>query len=188
MAITTVWACGGASSARPAGAPAVESVPMTRRVPGAVARACREAARLTSVPVVCPRVLPKVRVDTDSRVTGAFVRGGRDDLYEVTVNSGLRMHWIAGAGADAAVDRFIVDGEENEVRGAARSAGAVEVDGRRFALVRFGGRAGGPHSGHVIALWRHDGRTSFVSVHGREHEDVAVAMLDDVARQTQAAR
>lgn len=128
VAITTVWACGGASSARPAGsaatgAPAVESEPMTRRVPRAVMRACREATRLTPMPVVCPRVVPKVRVDADPRVTGAFVRAGRDELYEVTVNSGLRMHWIAGAGSDAAVDRFIVDGEENEVRGTARSGG-----------------------------------------------------------------
>lgn len=189
--LISVAACGAATSCgseqavrvrADTAAPPVTSTKMTRRVPAAVRNACRDAATRVEITVRCPRLLPARRVVRDRRVTGALVRSASPPLYEITVNSGLELHWISGGGDLATVERIVLEGEGNEVAGEARRGADVRVPPWTFRTYRFGPRSGGPHSGHVAVVWAEGADAAFVTVHGRAHQDVAVAMLQSMLR------
>jgi hypothetical protein len=165
---------------------AVTSVALTDELPRRVARACLKAERVVRVPVRCPSWVPAGPLD--SRFGGGAVaaqppgntfyllnfhsprlnRGKRDPGGDPGIQLG---HWVAGGGRTGSlVEEF----GSPEIT-AARSR---EIDGWDVRVEDYVPYPrGGIHGGHVVASTTHGDHRYLASIHGYDHEDVAIAML-----------
>lgn len=103
-----------------------------------------------------------------------------DHLYALSYNNGQiagTVHWIAGAGRPADVQRFLVDERFNEVRGGPQRLAPVRHGARRVDVYRWRPPRGGFQAGHVTAFTTVGAVTLFASVHGFHHADAVVAMV-----------
>lgn len=165
---------------------AVTSAALTDELPRRVARACLKAERVARVPVRCPSWVPAGPLDLQfgggavtaqppgntfyllNFYTPRLNRGKRDPGGDPGIQLG---HWVAGGGRPGSlVEEFGAP----EITGA-RSR---EIDGwdvRVEDYVPYPG--GGIHGGHVVASTTRGDHRYLASIHGYDHEDVAIAML-----------
>lgn len=162
----------------------VHSLRMEIRTPPAVARVCAEIKRDIKAPVRCPRLIPAARIISWTGTSGPLDPPSRA-LYTMTFNNGgedpespLSLHWIVGAGSLKEIQRTILEGTRNEVKGRAQYLGSRELFGHRATLYKLPPYpAGGPYGGHTLALVSIGGaRAVFASVHGYQHLDASLAM------------
>ena len=180
-------ACGEQQPANPPTAPGVKSAQMTRRIPARLSRVCASAERKGTVPVSCPRLIPEgTRSSSVLQPRRSVVRPGApgDDgrrrfrglrdyyVIEAYARSLKEAHWLTGAGTARSL-------EEHALRSSvAPGVERVRVAGQSLELRRYPLYPdGGINGGHVLALVRDGARIIYVSVHGYEHKDVAIAML-----------
>lgn len=184
-------ACDEQQAATPPTAPEVKSAEMTRRIPARLSRVCASAARKGAVPVRCPRLIPEgtssssvlqprrsvVRPGAPGDDGRRRFRGPRDYYVIEAYARSLKpeRHWLTGAGTARSL-------EERALRSsAAPRVERVRVAGQNLELRRYPPYPdGGINGGHVVALARDGTRIIYVSVHGCEHKDVAIAMLVDL--------
>ena len=190
LAGLAVGACGNEHDAS-APAPAVTTATMTRVIPPRLRRVCASAARKGTVAVRCPRLIPAgagsssvllprrsvVRPGAAGDDGRRRFRGPRDfyviDAYARTLRP--ERHWLTAAGSARSLEER-----------ALRSARPPRVERLRVAdheieLRRYPPYpGGGVNGGHVVAIARAKDQLTYVSVHGYEHADVAIAMLVDL--------
>lgn len=167
----------------------VHSLPMTTRISPKVSRTCASAVRQTTVPVYCPRLIPKgpigdVEHIPDRDLYGPVVFFNARDLYQLSFNDGVipgHQHWIVGAGRPGTVRRLVIEGVENDQARPATLVARRHLAGRAVVLYRFADPGGGMHAGHIGAFIARRGLTVFASLHGYSHADAAAAMAVDLA-------
>ena len=166
---------------------------MTRVVPSRLQRVCASAeSKSVGVTVSCPRVLPAgfsdasvlaprrsvVRPGAEGDDGRRRFRGSRAFYVIDAYSSSLpKRHWSIGGGAAADLEAWGLASDEQPTT-SLRRAGGRTLEVRRYPSYPRGGVNGG----HVVAVARDRASLRFVSVHGWEHEDVAVSMLLDALR------
>ena len=183
-------ACGEQQPATLPTAPEVKSAEMTRRIPARLSRVCASAARKGTVPVRCPRLIPEGTSSSSVLQPRRSVvrpgapgddgrrRFGLRDYYVIEAYApSLKPegHWLTGSGTARSL-------EERALRSSvAPRVERVRVAGQNLELRRYPPYPnGGINGGHDVALARDGTRSIYVSVHGYEHKDVAIAMLVDL--------
>jgi hypothetical protein len=166
---------------------------LTRKIPAQVRRACAEARRLSTVRVVCPRLIPDVPLSKVEGLSGSITFQAEPRVYMVSfTNAGGFFnrplkgveHWIVGGGKPAVVDKWILTDVANEVKGDPTLVRVVNRDGRRIRVYRFPTYpGGGPNGSHWAAFVRVDDELLFASLHGRRYVPAAIAMALDLARE-----
>ena len=164
---------------------------MTRDIPPRLRRVCASAARKGTVAVRCPRLIPAgagqssvllprrsvVRPGAAGDDGRRRFRGPRDFYVIDAYSRSLRpeRHWLTAAGrARSLEERALSSTRPPRVE-------HVRVAGREIELRRYPPYPeGGVNGGHVVAIARAGDQLTYVSVHGHEHTDVAVAMLVDL--------
>jgi hypothetical protein len=162
---------------------------MTTAVSPKVTRTCAQAVHQTTVPVYCPRLVPRgpigdVEHIPDRDLYGPVVFFNARDLYQLSFNDGVipgHQHWIVGAGRPATVRRLVIQGVENEQARAAALVGRRRLAGLAVSVYRFADPGGGMHAGHVAAFVQRGESIVFASLHGYSHRDAAEAMAVDLA-------
>lgn len=183
-------ACGNDHDAS-APAPAVTTATMTREISPRLRRVCASAARKGTVRVRCPRLIPAgagsssvllprrsvVRPGAAGDDGRRRFRGPRDFYVIEAYARSLRpeRHWLTAAGSARSL-------EERALRSARPPrVERVRVAGHEIELRRYPPYpGGGVNGGHVVAIARPADELTYVSVHGYEHADVAIAMLVDL--------
>jgi hypothetical protein len=166
----------------------VQTLEMTTTVSPKVMHTCAAAAHQTTVPVYCPRLVPRgpighVKNIPDRDLFGPVVFFDVHDLYQLSFNNGViraHQHWIVGAGRPTTVRRLVIDGIENEHAKPARLVRRRRLAGHAVSIYRFSDRGGGMHAGHIGAFVRRDALTVFATLHGYSHADAAEAMAVDL--------
>lgn len=174
----------------------VRSVPVTTRRSPELQAACAGAARKAFVPVRCPTVRPAGRTGASVLLPRRTTLRGPDapgdagkyryrtsrHLYVLEIHSSALEgvgHWIVGAGRPPDVRREAL----RVMTGQLPPATTQQLLGRRVAVQTFPPHPeGGINGGHVVATANQDGLLLFASVHGRQHEDLAVALLVSMLR------
>lgn len=185
---------GGSSGAKntvDTAVPAVTTAAMTRDISPRLRRVCASAARKSTVPVRCPGLIPAgpggssvllprrsvVRPGAAGDDGKRRFRGPRDFYVIEAYARSLRPegHWLTASGSASSL-------EERALRSArAPRVDRVRVAGRDIEVRRYPPYPdGGVNGGHAVAIARAGDRLDYVSVHGLEHADVAVAMLVDL--------
>ena len=104
-------------------------------------------------------------------------RGPRDFYVIDAYARSLRpdRHWLTAAGSARSL-------EERALRSSRRPrAQRLQIADRAIELRRYPPYPdGGVNGGHVVAIARTGDHLTYVSVHGHEHADVAIAMLIDL--------
>jgi hypothetical protein len=188
----TVVGCGGeeqTATQRPV--PPVHTATMTRDTPPRLRRVCASAARKGTVAVRCPRLVPEKSLNSSVLLPRRGVvrpgaagddgrrrfRGPRDFYVIEAYARSVRPegHWLTGAGSPRSLEeRALVSSRPPRVR-------RMRVADRDIELRRYPPYPdGGVNGGHVVALARDDKELVYVSVHGHDHADVAIAMLVDL--------
>jgi len=168
--------------------PRVSSATMTRAIPARLRRVCASAARKsTGIAVTCPPLIPAGPVHASVLLPRRSVvrPGARGDdgvrrfrgsrafyVIEAYSRSLPARHWLVGAGRTGDIERRAL-ASATPPRVTRRRVNGRWIELRRFAAYP----AGGVNGGHVAAVARTGDRTQYVSVHGAQHADVAVAML-----------
>ncbi len=171
--------------------PAVTTATMTRDIPPRLGRVCGSAARKGTVAVRCPRLIPAgtgsssvllprrsvVRPGAAGDDGKRRFRGPRDFYVIEAYARSLRpeRHWLTAAGSARSLEERALRSSRpprvEHIRIAAR-----DIELRRYPPYPDGGVNGG----HVVAIARVKDQLTYVSVHGHEHTDVAIAMLTDL--------
>jgi hypothetical protein len=180
------------SSARHATAPARyagtrdagRSWPLTTTVPKVIRRTCRADPdkRGLRVPVLCPRAVPAGGIDL--RLGFGLVRS-RSDFYWMEFHSALHgesLHWVVGAGAPTAIRRYELSGSDlDDPSDAPRLYRTRSTRTGVIALYRSPDRWGAGHlAGHITVVGRRAGELVYASVHGYEHEAIAIGVLESM--------
>lgn len=184
-------ACGREQIAVDPAVPAVRTATMTRDVPPRLRRVCASAARKGTVSVRCPRLIPSgaggssvllprrgvVRPGAAGDDGRRRFRGPRDFYVIEAYARSLRPegHWLTAAGNARTLEQKALRSARPPRVQRTRAAGR-DLELRRYPPYPHGGVNGG----HVVALASEGDQLTYVSVHGHEHADVAVAMLVDL--------
>jgi hypothetical protein len=164
---------------------------LTYEVPAQVRQACAEARELARVRVVCPRLIPDVRLTRSVGLWGAIVFHDEPRFYMLTFNNGLsgRMrHWITGGGGAGVVEKWVLTDFPNAVEGDPQLIRTLTRFERRVSIYHFPPYpAGGPNGGHWAAFVRVGDEIVFVSPHERRNVDAAVEMALALADDLEAA-
>lgn len=166
---------------------------LTTTIPSQVKEACAEARRLATVRVLCPLVIPNVRITKMKGSFGSIVFDAEPRVYMLNFDKdffgstppppGVR-HWIAGSGKASIVEKWILTDFANEVEGDAELLRTEQVRGheiRIYAFPRY--PAGGVNGSHVGAFVQVGDEIVFASLHGSRYEDAAVEMAVSLAEQ-----
>jgi len=164
---------------------------MTRNISPRLRRVCASAARKGTVRVRCPRLIPAgawgssvllprrnvVRPGAAGDDGRRRFRGPRDFYVIEAYARSLRPepHWLTAAGSARSLEERALSSARPPRVERVRVAGR-DIELRRYAPYPDGGVTGG----HVVAMARVQDQLVFVSVHGYEHADVAIAMLVDL--------
>jgi hypothetical protein len=191
VAALSICACGARTPAADRAAPTVTTATMTRQIPPRLRRVCASAARKGTVAVRCPRLIPAGTTNTSVLLPRRSVvrpgaagddgrrrfRGPRDFYVIDAYARALRpeRHWLTAAGSARSL-------EERALRSSSPPrVERVRVAGRDIEMRRYPAYpAGGVNGGHVVAIAPSADQFTYVSVHGHEHADVAIAMLVDL--------
>jgi hypothetical protein len=154
---------------------------------------CASAAVKGTVAVRCPTLVPAgtrlasvlmprrsvVRPGAAGDDGRRRYRGPRDFYVIEAYSRALRPepHWLTGAGAARSLEERAL-GSSGAPRVSHRRVAGRDLELRRYPLYPDGGINGG----HVVAIARDGDQLAYVSVHGRQHTDVAIAMLLDLLR------
>jgi hypothetical protein len=161
----------------------VNAVRLTRRIPAHVRKICAVTQRHVRIHVVCPPLVPAGGVVTDPGLSYSNTYRGVTDFYAMTFNNGQipnKLHWIAGAGTPARVQRYVLSSRYWDVKGPVRRLGNVRRAGRDIALYSFPEEpAGAMFGSHVVAMTRVGRLVFFASVHGygQGAQQAGIAML-----------
>jgi hypothetical protein len=166
---------------------------LTTEVPRQVETACVEARRLASVRVVCPEVVPDVRITDMKGSFGSIVFDAEPRVYMLSFDKdffgstppppGVK-HWIVGGGDASAVQKWVFTDFANEVQGDARLMETVTESGYEVRVYEFPEYpAGGVNGSHIAALVQVGDEVAFASLHGRGHTDAAIALAVHLADQ-----
>jgi hypothetical protein len=162
----------------------VRSVRLTTRVGPRVRSTCEQARRGSSMPVVCPPLVPVNGVVADRGLygfEGPPPSDKRGDFYLLTFNNGDNpghIHWIVGAGLDDTVRSNLFDARNWDVPGHTRRLGERRYGPWTITFYRFPPHpSGGALGGHDLALAKVGGTTYFATVHGHTHHDADAALL-----------
>jgi hypothetical protein len=164
----------------------VGQTPQLRRLCDAAQRDLRTSEHDASLRVVCPLLVPDVRLMLKPEYAGTFGlldSSSHGDFYGITVNNGgddprgfFSLHWIVGKGSWAAIRSRILSDRENVVKGKPTFLGVRTLLGHKARLYRFPSHpAGGAFGSHTIAFVQAGRTVAFASVHGN-HLDASIAM------------
>jgi hypothetical protein len=185
--------CDGRSPPDEAELARVEELGLTRRIPWQVRTACEDAERFATVRVVCPRLIPDVRITTMKGSFGAAVGREQPHMYMMSFDkdffgstpppAGVK-HWVVGGGDGDTVKKWVLSDFAHEVEGDARLVRTVQRDGYRVMIHQFPEfPAGGLNGSHVAALIGIGDEVVYASLHGERYLDVAIEMAVDLAEQ-----
>jgi hypothetical protein len=173
------------------GARRVVSVELTTRLPRPVAAACRAASRETSlrVPVVCPPLVPDLRIVTETGNPNLSLPFP-PNRYELTFDTARPElpHWVVGVGRPKPAKRNVLSDRFHVDKGLPKLVKRLRFGRDRVALYWYPPPGGAMHEGHVIAFVRMRGFSLWASIHGRRYGDAAVAMALEMARKASLAR
>lgn len=171
-------------------------MPVTSRRSHGVQAACSDATRKAIVPVRCPAVLPGGRMNASvllprrSTLRGPYASGDagryryRDSrhLYVIEMQSSALDdvgHLLVGGGRPADVYREALHATSDRLPPATE----LQPFDRRVSVRRFPRYPeGGINGGHVVATATRRELLLFASVHGYQHQDLAVALLVSMLR------
>jgi hypothetical protein len=166
---------------------------LTRHIPDQIRHACTEARQLAQVRVVCPRLIPDIELTKIEGLWGAIIFQEEPRVWMLSfTNAGgfygrpLRGvgHWIAGGGKATIVEKWILSGFTNEVKGNAVLVRTIRESGRRVRIYRFPSYpAGGVNGSHWGAFVDIGDEIFFASLHGERYIDAAVQIAIDLAIQ-----
>jgi hypothetical protein len=183
---------GGSERSRPRlDASRLHELGLTRKVPRQVQQACAEARRLSSVRVVCPKLIPDVPLTKIEGLGGSITFQAEPRVYMVSFNNaggffnrpleGVE-HWIVGGGKAGLVEKWILTDFANEAKGDPVLVRTLSREGRRIRVYRFPTYpAGGPNGSHWAAFVRVGDELLFASLHGRRYVPAAIEMALDLA-------
>jgi hypothetical protein len=164
----------------------VGMTPQLRRLCDLTQRDLRSTEHDARLRVVCPLLVPDVRLMLKSEYAGTFGlldSAPHGDFYGITVNNGgddphgfFSLHWIVGKGTWALIRARILSDKENVVKGKPTFLGVRTLLGHRARLYHFPPHpAGGAFGSHTIAFVQAGRTFAFASVHGN-HLDASIAM------------
>jgi hypothetical protein len=164
---------------------------LTRKIPRQVRQACAEARRLSSVRVICPKLIPDIPLTKIEGLWGSITFQTEPRVYMVSLtnaggffNRPLRgvEHWIVGGGKARVVEKWILTDFVNEGKGDPVLVRTLSREGRRIRIYRFPTYpAGGPNGSHWAAFVRVGDELFFASLHGKRYVAAAIEMALDLA-------
>jgi hypothetical protein len=186
-------ACSDEGTSQPGVGNRLVELNLTRKVPWQVRQACDDAERFATVRVICPRLVPDVRITTMKGSFGTAVGSENPHVYMITFDKdffgstpppeGVK-HWVVGGGEADSVQKWVLSDQFHEVEGDARLVRTVTRGQHRILIYRFPDYpAGGINGSHVAALVHIGDEVVFTSLHGERYARVAIEMVVDLAEQ-----
>jgi hypothetical protein len=190
-------ACSGSETDEPQTVDRLTGLNLTREIPWQVHKACEEAERFATVRVICPQLVPDVRITSVKGSFGAAVGSEEPRIYMMSFDKdffgstpppeGVK-HWVVGGGDADTVQKWILSDFVHEVEGDAQLVRTVEREEHRVLIYQFPDYpAGGLNGSHVAALVRIGDEVVFASLHGERFAGAAIEMAVDLAEQAVAA-
>ena len=146
---------------------------LTASVPPVVRDACREAREKLGATrmVYCPPIVP-----SDTTENNLAIRFGSGYMLDFASPGGPSEHWfVSGASPQAHLRSISVNGEPD-------AKGTTTIDGTRVKVYWVHGYQN-QSQGHVVYLWRHDGESYLVSVHGLRNEPIVQGIAEGLIAQ-----
>jgi hypothetical protein len=159
----------------------VDGIALTRAVPGAVRRACRRAAAISSVDVICPRWVPagEMHVNFVARAVGLRRANASYviDMSSAQIGGLHQGHWVVAAAKPTDRRALRPPGADGAI-GVTRR----RLHGRPVSVLKMPAHedGGGFYGGHAVVVWRRDGVEYHVSLHGHHLAEAALRIAQSM--------